>query len=82
MGHLLPTHHPLLLRLSVGTRRLRKKLITVVLPCERFHQYIYAKKTNVETEHQPLASTITKPLDKTPARLQCMLLRLQRYDVT
>ena len=35
----------------------------------------------VETDHRPLISIISKPLDKAPARLQRMLLRLQRYDI-
>ena len=48
---------------------------------ERFHQYIYAKEVTVETDHRPLVSIISKPLDKAPARLQRMLLQLQRYHI-
>ena len=53
--------------------QIEKELLAVVFACERFHQYIYAKKTTVETDHQPLVSIITKPLDNTPARLHCSL---------
>ncbi|KAK3727484.1 hypothetical protein QZH41_006425 [Actinostola sp. cb2023] len=35
----------------------------------------------LETDHRPLVSIITKSLDKAPARLQRMLLRLQRYNI-
>ena len=35
----------------------------------------------VETDQRPLTSIISKPLDKAPARLQRMLLRLQRYNI-
>ena len=61
--------------------QIEKELLAVTFSCERFHQYIYAKKVLVETDHRPLISIILKPLDKAPARLQRMLPRLQRYDI-
>ncbi|KAK3732551.1 hypothetical protein QZH41_017842, partial [Actinostola sp. cb2023] len=61
--------------------QIEKELLAVVFGCERFHQYIYAKEVTVETDHRPLVSIITKSLDKAPARLQRMLLRLQRYNI-
>ena len=53
--------------------------MAVVFGVERFHQYINAKEVIVETDHRPLVSIISKPLDKAPARLQRILLKLQRY---
>ena len=35
----------------------------------------------METDHRPLVSIISKQLDKAPARLQRMLLKLQRYHI-
>ncbi|KAK3749625.1 hypothetical protein QZH41_012963, partial [Actinostola sp. cb2023] len=61
--------------------QIEKESLAVVFGCERFHQYIYAKEVRVETDHRPLVSIITKSLDKAPARLQRMLLRLQRYNI-
>ena len=61
--------------------QIEKELLAVVFGCEHFHQYIYAKEVTVETDHRPLVSIITKSLDKAPARLQRMLLRLQRYNI-
>lgn len=61
--------------------QIEKELLAVMFGCERFHQYIYAKEVTVETDHRPLVSIISKPLNKAPARLQRMLLRLQRYDI-
>ena len=61
--------------------QIEKELLAATFGCERFHQYIYAKKVLVETDHRPLISIISKPLDKEPARLQRMLPRLQRYDI-
>ena len=61
--------------------QIEKELLAVVFGCERFHQYIYAKEVSVETDHRPLVSIISKPLNKAPARLQRMLLKLQRYNI-
>ena len=61
--------------------QIEKELLAVVFDCERFHQYVYGKEITKETDHRPLVSIIVKPLDQAPARLQRMLLRLQRYDV-
>ena len=61
--------------------QIEKELLAVVFGVERFHQYIYAKEVTVETDHRPLVSIISKPLDKAPARLQRMLLKLQRYHI-
>ena len=55
--------------------------MVAVFGCERFHQYIYAKEVIVETDHRSLVSIISKPLDKAQARLQRMLLKLQRYNI-
>ena len=61
--------------------QIEKELLAVVFGVERFHQYIYAKELALETDHRPLVSIISKPLDKAPARLQRMLLKLQRYHI-
>ncbi|CAB3989788.1 Hypothetical predicted protein [Paramuricea clavata] len=61
--------------------QIEKELLAVMFGCERFHQYVYAKKVLVETDHKPLISIVSKPLNKAPVRLQRMLLRLQRYDI-
>ena len=61
--------------------QIEKELLAVVFGVERFHQHIYAKEVTVETDHRPLLSIISKPLDKTLPRLQRMLLKLQRYHI-
>ncbi|CAH2208589.1 jg79 [Pararge aegeria aegeria] len=60
--------------------QIEKELFACVFACEKFYAYIYGK-TNViiETDHKPLISIIKKPITDAPARLQRMLLRLQRY---
>ena len=60
---------------------IEKELLAVVFGVERFHQYIYTKEVTVETDHRLLVSIISKLLDKAPARLQHMLLKLQRFHI-
>lgn len=47
----------------------------------KFHEYVYGRKIVVETDHQPLVSIFKKALKKCPARLQRMLLQVQKYDI-
>ena len=62
--------------------QIEKELLAVVFACERFHQYTYGRAISVESDHKPLEAITNKPLACAPMRLQRMLLRLQRYDVT
>ncbi len=62
--------------------QIEKELLAIVFACDHFEAYIYGREqVNVETDHQPLVSIITKPLNKAPERLQRMLLRLQKYSL-
>ena len=55
--------------------------LAIVFACRKFDQYIYGKKTVVETDHKPLEVIAKKSLLSAPRRLQRMLLQLQRYDL-
>ena len=61
--------------------QIENELLTVVFGMEKFHQYIYGRKTYVHSDHKPLESLYNKPLFHAPKRLQRMFLRLQRYDI-
>ena len=61
---------------------IEKEQLGVVFACERFHVYIYGRKTTVETDHLPLISISKKQLCDAPPRLQRLLLRIQKYDLT
>ena len=61
--------------------QIEKELPAIVYACERFHQYIYGRTVQVETDHKPLESIFQKPLYQSPLRLQRMILRLQRNDL-
>ena len=57
-------------------------MYAIVFGCDKFNQYIYGKHVDIETNHKPLEAIIEKPLSQVPVRIQRLLLRLQRYDVT
>ena len=67
---------------QVGYAKLEKELLAIVFGCERFHQYIYGKQVDVETDHKPLVSIFSKNLTQLSPRLQRMMLKLQRYDLS
>ena len=47
----------------------------------KFDHWLFGKSDiTVHTDHQPLKTIYKKPLHKSPARLQQMLMRLQRYQ--
>ena len=61
--------------------QIEKELLAIAFACERFHNYIYGLNVLVETDHKPLISIFKKSLYDTPARLQRLRLRLQKYDL-
>ena len=56
-------------------------MASIVFACTKFHDYIYGKTVTVETDHKPLESIFKKPISKAPARLQNILLKLQKYSL-
>lgn len=59
---------------------LELECLAVVFGCTKFDQYIYGKKDlTVLSDHRPLETILKKEMDKSPLRLQKMLLYLQRY---
>ncbi|XP_041867384.1 uncharacterized protein K02A2.6-like [Melanotaenia boesemani] len=66
---------------EVNYAQIEKELFAVLFGCKHFHTYIYGRKVVVESDHKPLESILKKPISCAPARLQRMLLQLQRYDI-
>ena len=62
--------------------QIEKELLAIVYGCEKFHQYLYGREVQVESDHKPLESIFKKPLHQAPMRLQRMLLRLQKYNIS
>ena len=68
-----------------GYAHIEKEMYAIVFGTERFHQYIYGRHvqtSTISTDHKPLEAIIRKPLSAASARLQRMVLRLQKYDLT
>lgn len=61
--------------------QIEKELLAICFAIDKFHQYIYGKKVIVETDHKSLVPIFKKNLNQCPARLQRMLLKLQKYDL-
>lgn len=59
---------------------IERELLACVFGAERFHTYIFGKHFTIESDHRPLEMICKKNLTTAPARLQRMLLRLQKYD--
>lgn len=62
--------------------QIEREMLAVIYGCEKFHHYIYGRSVTIETDHKPLLAIHRKPLYQATHRLQRMLMRLQRYDVT
>ena len=53
------------------------------LGLQKFDYYLYGRHViHVETFHKPLETIFKKALDTAPLRLQKLLMRLQRYNLT
>ena len=58
-----------------------EKELSATFACRKFYDFIYGRQTTIETDHRPLTAIVNKPLHSAPARLQRMLLQLQKYDL-
>ena len=57
---------------------IEKEVLTIVVGCKKFDQYIYGCRIAVETGHK---SIVKKSIHAVPKRLLRMLLCLQKYDI-
>ena len=62
--------------------QIERELLCIVFAAERFHQYIYGREVEVQSDHRPLETITRKPLHNASPRLQLMLLRLLRYKLS
>ena len=67
---------------EVRYAQIEKEMLAIVWSLEKFHQYVYGQEVIVLSDHKPLQSIMRKPLASAPRRLQSMMMRLQRYDVS
>ncbi|CAH2099183.1 unnamed protein product [Euphydryas editha] len=60
--------------------QIEKECLAILYGITKFHQYLYGSQFKVETDHKPLVSIFSKPLNRCPARLQKMRMALQPYS--
>ena len=59
-----------------------KECLAIVFACTKFDQHIYGRTmATIHTYHKPLETIFKKALLTAPKRLQCMLLKLQKYNL-
>ena len=51
---------------EINYPQIDKEMLAIVFSCTKFHNYIYGRKVNVVTDHQPLVSIMKKELNKIP----------------
>ena len=62
--------------------QIEKELLAIVFGCEKFHVYVFGHdKISVQSDHKPLETIFKKQLSEVPARLQRMMLHLQKYSL-
>lgn len=71
-----------LTKAQINYAQIEKETLAIVFGCQKFHQFIYGKQTEIETDHKPLVSIFKKPLGSTSPRIQRLLLKLQPYQLT
>jgi hypothetical protein len=61
---------------------IERELLGVVFGLERLHNYVYGGPVKVQTDHKPLESLFHKNVSEISPRLQRLMLRLHKYDIT
>lgn len=62
--------------------QIEKEALSILFGLEKFDQYTYGRKVIIENDHKPLEVILKKPLSAAPRRLQDIMMKLNRYDIT
>ena len=62
--------------------QIEMEMLAVVFVLQKFDQYIYGRPVTIQSDHKPRAAISNKPLRSVPKRLQGMLLKVHKYDVS
>ena len=66
---------------EVNYAQIEKEMYAILFGAKRFYQFVYGRHVIVQTDHKLLVAIKKKPLHAAPARLQRMLLQLQKFDL-
>ena len=61
---------------------IERELLGVAFAMERLHNYVYGEPIRVQTDHKSLETIWKKSISTASPRLQRLLLRLARYEIT
>ena len=61
--------------------QIEKELLAVVFGLEKFHLHTYGRQVKVQSDHKPLEIIATKPLHRTPKRLQTCNHTMLRFII-
>jgi transposase InsO family protein len=67
---------------EVNWAQIEKETLAICAACEKWDLWLYGKAITIHTDHQPLETIFKKTLAKAPRRLQKLMMRLQRYNIT
>ena len=62
--------------------QIEKELLAVVFGLERFENLTYGQHVTVLSDHKLLEAILNKPICSSPPRLQRMLIRLHKFNIT
>ncbi|XP_062610827.1 uncharacterized protein K02A2.6-like [Saccostrea cucullata] len=66
---------------EINYAQIEKEMLAILFGYKHFHHYVYGREVCVQTDHKPLVSIMQKSILTAPARLQRMILQLQRYNL-
>lgn len=55
---------------------INKEFMAILFPMTKFYEHIFGGQVTVHSDHKPLGTIFAKPIGKTPAWLESMLLKL------
>lgn len=62
--------------------QIEKELLSIVFAVKKFHNFIYGREINVNTDHKPLVTLMNKKIgDIASSRLQRMRIKLLKYKL-
>ena len=59
---------------------IEREALGMLFGATKFHQYVFGKSFTMETDHKPLVNIFEGYLNEAPAQIQCIMLKLQKYD--